>query len=132
MGVDAVSARDLDGAGVPPSCRRLLVRTDNSAARPIGGEPFDRDFVALTADAADWIVAVLNWTPVVRHRYRIGVPASGFYGELLNSDAALYGGSNTGNAGGITAESVPAHGHSFSLTLTLPPLGGLILRRRDR
>jgi 1,4-alpha-glucan branching enzyme len=76
----------------------------------------------------DWLVAVLNWTPVVRHGYRIGVPDAGYYAELINSDAAIYGGSNSGNAGGVTAEPAPSHGHPFSLTLTLPPLGGLVLK----
>jgi 1,4-alpha-glucan branching enzyme len=80
-------------------------------------------------DPADWIVAVLNWTPVVRPGYRIGVPAPGFYEELLNSDAWPYAGSNVGNQGGVGTEPVPAHGHAQSLLLTLPPLSGLVLKR---
>jgi 1,4-alpha-glucan branching enzyme len=48
----------------------------------------------------------------------------------LNSDAAVYGGSNVGNGGGLSTEAVPAHGHQTSLNLTVPPLGGLILKRR--
>jgi 1,4-alpha-glucan branching enzyme len=79
-------------------------------------------------DAGEWIVAVLNWTPVVRRGYRIGVPAAGFYRELLNSDAAVYGGSNVGNSGGLATDATAAHGHHFSLNLTLPPLGGLVLK----
>ena len=79
-------------------------------------------------DAGEWIVAVLNWTPVVRRGYRIGVPAAGFYRELLNSDAAVYGGSNVGNSGGLATDAIAAHGHHFSLNLTLPPLGGLVLK----
>ena len=73
---------------------------------------------------------VLNWTPIVRRSYRVGVPQLGYYQELLNSDAAAYGGSNVGNAGGLHAEPVPAHGHPASLNLTLPPLGSLILKKR--
>jgi 1,4-alpha-glucan branching enzyme len=80
------------------------------------------------ADPEDFIVAVLNWTPIARHGYRVGVPAAGYYVELLNSDAAVYGGSNAGNAGGLDAEAVPAHGRPYSLNLTLPPLGAVILR----
>jgi 1,4-alpha-glucan branching enzyme len=72
-------------------------------------------------------VVVCNFTPVPRRGYRVGVPAGGFYREALNSDAAAYGGSNIGNGGGIAAEAVPWHGRPFSLALTLPPLGGLIL-----
>jgi len=79
-------------------------------------------------DPSDFVVVVLNFTPVVRTNYRIGVPAPGYYRELLNSDAAVYGGSNVGNAGGVWAEAVPWHGRPFSLNLTLPPLAVLILK----
>jgi len=79
-------------------------------------------------DRADWLVAILNWTPVVRHDYRVGVPEDGYYRELFNSDASTYGGGNVGNEGGRRTEDIAAHGHPQSLTLTLPPLGGLILK----
>jgi 1,4-alpha-glucan branching enzyme len=77
----------------------------------------------------DRVVVVLNWTPLVRHDYRVGVPEPGYYRELLNSDASTYGGSNVGNEGGRAAEPVPAHGHPHSLVLTIPPLGVLFLKR---
>ena len=57
------------------------------------------------------------------------MPEPGYYAELLNSDAAIYGGSNVGNEGGRATEPIPAHGHPQSLVLTLPPLGVLILKR---
>ncbi len=85
--------------------------------------------VRRAADPADWLAIVVNWTPVVREGYRIGVPAAGYYAELLNSDAAAYGGSNAGNDGGRTTEDVAAHGHAQSLSLTLPPLGALFLKK---
>jgi 1,4-alpha-glucan branching enzyme len=72
------------------------------------------------------IVAV-NFTPVPRQGYRVGVPRQGYYREAFNSDGAMYGGSNMGNGGGVMAEPVPWHGRPFSIALTLPPLGGLIL-----
>jgi 1,4-alpha-glucan branching enzyme len=75
------------------------------------------------------VVAVLNWTPLVRESYRVGVPEPGYYRELLNSDAQPYGGSNVGNQGGRSSEPVPAHGHAQSLVLTIPPLGALFLKR---
>jgi 1,4-alpha-glucan branching enzyme len=78
----------------------------------------------------DWLAVVMNWTPVVREHYRIGVPEPGFYEEVLNSDSELYGGSNVGNEGGREADPVPAHGRPWSLDLRLPPLGGLILKLR--
>ncbi|MEO7190140.1 MAG: 1,4-alpha-glucan branching protein GlgB [Vicinamibacterales bacterium] len=80
-------------------------------------------------DPDDAIVSVINWTPVVRYDYRVGVPEQGFYRELLNTDAAIYGGSNVGNQGGVQTEAVPAHGHAQSLRLTLPPLAGLLFKR---
>jgi 1,4-alpha-glucan branching enzyme len=72
-------------------------------------------------------VVVCNFTPVPRSGYRLGVPAGGRYREALNSDSAIYGGSNVGNGGGVAAEPVPWHGRPFSVSLTLPPLGSLVL-----
>jgi 1,4-alpha-glucan branching enzyme len=80
-------------------------------------------------DPKDEVIAVFNFTPVVREGYRLGVPEPGRYSELINTDAAIYGGSNAGNAGGLASEPVPAHGMAQSLVLTLPPLAGLILKR---
>ncbi|HTZ71232.1 MAG TPA: 1,4-alpha-glucan branching protein GlgB [Acetobacteraceae bacterium] len=74
------------------------------------------------------MVVVLNMTPVVRTAYRVGVPHEGYWAERLNSDSALYGGSNVGNAGGVYAEPVWAHGKPWSVRLQLPPLGALVLR----
>jgi 1,4-alpha-glucan branching enzyme len=79
-------------------------------------------------DPRDFVVAILNFTPVVREAYRIGVPEPGYYRELLNSDAVWYAGGNVGNEGGVYTEVVPAHGHAQSLRLTLPPLAGLMLK----
>jgi 1,4-alpha-glucan branching enzyme len=73
------------------------------------------------------VLIVCNFTPVPRHGYRVGVPRGGFWAERLNSDAALYGGSGLGNAGGAMAEDVPEKGHAHALTLTVPPLATLFL-----
>jgi 1,4-alpha-glucan branching enzyme len=78
----------------------------------------------------DFVVMVFNFTPVVRDGYRIGVPGAGAYTELLNSDSALYGGSNVGNGGVVHSEPIAAHGFDQSLTLTVPPLACLLLKRR--
>ncbi|MBE0533408.1 MAG: 1,4-alpha-glucan branching protein GlgB [Rhodospirillales bacterium] len=75
-------------------------------------------------------VVVCNFTPVIHHGYRIGVPSGDFYVECINTDAADYGGSGVGNLGGVQADAMPAHGHPWSVSLTLPPLGVLILRPR--
>jgi 1,4-alpha-glucan branching enzyme len=77
---------------------------------------------------AGQILCVGNFTPVPRQHYRIGVPTAGWYRELLNSDAGLYGGSNMGNAGGVHTEAAPCHGHPYSLSLTLPPLSTLFFK----
>jgi 1,4-alpha-glucan branching enzyme len=74
------------------------------------------------------VLVVCNFTPVLRQNYRIGVPAGGWWRELLNSDAADYGGSGVGNEGGVEAAPVAAHSHYHSLSLTLPPLAVLFLR----
>ncbi|GAB3486242.1 1,4-alpha-glucan branching protein GlgB [Azotobacter salinestris] len=74
------------------------------------------------------LLVIANFTPVVRHGYRIGVPAGGTWQETLNSDAECYAGSNVGNAGGVVADELASHGQPFSLNLKLPPLGVLILR----
>jgi 1,4-alpha-glucan branching enzyme len=75
----------------------------------------------------EFLVVVLNMTPVVREGYRIGVPAAGSYRELLNSDSSAYGGGNVGNLGRVPAVPGSLHGQPFSLSLTLPPLAALIL-----
>ncbi len=85
-------------------------------------------FVRRGTDSADFVVAIANFTPVVRTGYCVGVPASGRYSEALNTDAGCYGGSGVGN-GPIDAEPFGAHDKPFSLTLTLPPLATLILKR---
>ena len=77
------------------------------------------------------LLVAINFTPVPRHDYRIGVPLAGEWTEVLNSDAACYGGSNVGNAGGVRAEPVPSHGEQQSLVLTLPPLAAIVLRAPD-
>ena len=71
---------------------------------------------------------MLNFTPVPRHAYRLGVPAAGYYREILNTDSALYGGSNTGNGGGLHSEPPPWMGQPHSVILTLPPLAGILLK----
>ena len=96
----------------------------------LGGD--DRDSSVLSylrwGDPADApVVVVLNFTPIVRTGYRVGAPAGGHWRELLNSDAASYGGGNVGNLGGVDAEAVPWHGQAHSLVVTVPPLGCVVL-----
>ncbi len=78
------------------------------------------------AENGDRVLVLCNFTPVVRHAYRVGVPAAGSYRELINTDAAIYGGSGVGN-GVLHTEPLSAHGRADSLALTLPPLATLML-----
>jgi 1,4-alpha-glucan branching enzyme len=87
-------------------------------------------FMRFAKDPSDFLVIVCNFTPIVRQNYRIGVPEAGHYDELLNSDSELYGGSNVGNMGGRATEAVAWHKNPQSLSLTLPPLGFLVLKLR--
>ena len=77
----------------------------------------------------NYTVFALNFTPVPRDNHRIGVPFPGFYQELLNSDADIYGGSNRIlPAGGAKAENMPWHAYQYSISLSLPPLGAVVLK----
>jgi 1,4-alpha-glucan branching enzyme len=75
-----------------------------------------------------FLVALLNFTPVPRDGYRIGVPLPGSYEEVLNSDSEAYGGSNVGNQGVVFTETIEAHGYAQSLRLSLPPISFLLLK----
>ena len=91
----------------------------------------EHSIIALTRRARspnEVVVAIVNFTPVPRRDYRLGVPERGSYRELLNSDADIYGGSNIGNTGVIAAEEIPSHRHPFSLSVSVPPLGFVLLK----
>ena len=85
-------------------------------------------FLRRARDPRDFLVFVLNLTPVPRQGYVVGVPEPGSYRELLNTDSELYGGSNLGNGGFVASEPVAAHGFSDRLRLVLPPLACLVLK----
>ncbi|MEL6870804.1 MAG: 1,4-alpha-glucan branching protein GlgB [Pseudomonadota bacterium] len=112
------------------SHRALFERDfDGSGFAWIDWQDAEQSILAWTRHAADgsMVVCVTNLTPVVRHDYRIGVPVAGTYRELLNTDAALYGGSDVGNCGMLNTDDVSSHDHASSLAMTLPPLATLIL-----
>lgn len=85
-------------------------------------------FLRLTGSAASMILAVFNFTPVVRHDYRLGVPSLGCWREKLNSDSKYYWGKNFGNFGKVYSTKEPWHGRPYSLSLTLPPLSALFFK----
>ncbi|HEV8131623.1 MAG TPA: 1,4-alpha-glucan branching protein GlgB [Acidobacteriota bacterium] len=87
-------------------------------------------FIRKGKDSDNYLIFVLNFTPVPRLGYRVGVPEPAFYVEILNSDSAEYGGSNMGNLGGIASQSVEWSGRPYSLEMTLPPLAAVVLKPR--
>ena len=86
-------------------------------------------FLRIGGEPESSVAVVCNFTPVVRHNYRIGVPTGGFWREILNSDAEEHGGSGQGNLGGVQAVEVACHGRPYSLNLTLPPMGVIFLKQ---
>ncbi|MDY8107890.1 1,4-alpha-glucan branching protein GlgB [Fulvimarina sp. 2208YS6-2-32] len=77
------------------------------------------------------VLVVCNFTPVPRHEYRIGVSKPGMWTERLNTDSEIYGGSNVGNMGGKEAEEHSVHGRPYSIALSLPPLGTVVMVHED-
>lgn len=86
-------------------------------------------FIRRGKTTLDQILVVCNFTPVPRENYLVGVPQGGLWKEILNSDATIYGGSGWGNFGQVEATSFPAHGRDYSLSLVLPPLGIIFLKK---
>jgi len=75
------------------------------------------------------ILVVLNFTPMSRNDYRIGVPEEGYYQEIFNSDAEIYGGSNIGNDGGVHSEAKEWMNKTHSINITLPPLSVVLFKK---
>jgi ABC-type branched-subunit amino acid transport system substrate-binding protein len=86
-------------------------------------------FIRRAKNSDDFVVVVCNYTPQPHSHYRVGVPEQGYYRELFNSDSRDFGGSNMGNLGGKWSEDWAFHNRPFSLDVTLPPLGVIVLKR---
>jgi len=82
----------------------------------------------LRRDGDNIVIVALNFTPVPRHDYRLGVPVAGTYIEILNSDSGYYGGSDIGNNGQVHTEDLSWNDKPCSFSLSLPPLGGVVLQ----
>jgi 1,4-alpha-glucan branching enzyme len=85
-------------------------------------------FIRRAKGSEEFLVVVCNFTPQPHSHYRIGVPDKGYYKEVFNSDAREFGGSNMGNLGGKWSDDWAFHSRPFSLDLTLPPLGVIVLK----
>ncbi len=79
-------------------------------------------------DHGNQILCVFNFTPVVRHDYRLGAPARGAWKEIFNTDASMFGGSNVGNFGEVWTQDIPWQNRQWSLSIQLPPLGAVYFR----
>ena len=77
------------------------------------------------------IIIALNFTPVARHGYRIGLPRNGEWTEILNSDSEHYWGSGVGNMGAVAGDETPHHGRTASMEISLPPLGAVFFKNLD-
>jgi 1,4-alpha-glucan branching enzyme len=109
------------------------VDTDWSGFQWLDSDDADRStlsFLRRGRDPGESVVVVVNFTPVTREKYQVGVPAPGEYRELLNSDAAAYGGSGRFSIGALTAETKPYQGQPYAVTLTLPPLAVVFLKKQ--
>jgi 1,4-alpha-glucan branching enzyme len=95
----------------------------------LSGDDSTHDTIAFVRrdSARDPVVVVLNFSPQPWHEYRVPMPESGRFLEILNSDAPVYGGSGVGNLGRVFTEAVPMHGREDSVRLSVPPLGALVL-----
>ncbi len=85
-------------------------------------------FIRYAQSKDDFLIIISNFTPLVRHDYRIGIPIPGSYQELINSDKPVYWGSGIAFDGEYHTMDIPSHGHQQSLVMTLPPLSTVILK----
>lgn len=88
-------------------------------------------YIRRAKNPEDFLIIVLNFTPTVHHNYKIGVPAEGDYEIILNSDSRYYGGSNAGDKV-IAARPGEWHNQQANLSLTIPPLAGIILKQKNK
>ena len=89
-------------------------------------------FIRKAEDPSDYLIAVCNFTPEVRHGYRIGVPEKGSYVEVFNSDDEAFGGSGVKNEGDIPTEDIKWHDRDQSIVLTIPPMATIYLRHKGK
>lgn len=87
-------------------------------------------FIRRAKDPEDFVVVILNFTPMVHYGYKVGVPHAGEYEVLINSDSEFYGGSNAGD-NKLHAEWGEWHNQKANISLTIPPLAGVILKPKN-
>ena len=87
-------------------------------------------FIRHSETPGDFLLFCCNFTPVPRQGYEFGVPEEGFYEEVLNTDAEIFGGSNMGNGGSLSSNPIPRHNRPYSISVSLPPLSVVAFRKR--
>jgi 1,4-alpha-glucan branching enzyme len=85
-------------------------------------------FVRQNKERTSQLLVILNLTPVLRLKYRVGLPQGGFWREALNTDSEIYGGGNQGNYGGVTSQEHQIHGQPYSAEFALPPMSVTVFR----
>ena len=101
---------------------------DSTGFQWLSWDDAENSILAFLRRAGDkCLLVALNFTPVARTGYRLGVPHAGQYREILNSDSRYYGGSDLGNPIPLTAEPVSCMHQPWSVLISLPPLAGVIL-----
>ncbi|MBV9103936.1 MAG: alpha amylase C-terminal domain-containing protein, partial [Candidatus Eremiobacteraeota bacterium] len=122
--------RDLNGLyATTPALFELDCERDGFAwIDPDNAEQSIFSYLRFAADGT-FVAVVVNFTPVVRTDFRLGVPQGGPYREVLNTDATVYGGSGVLNEGTLQSEAVRWNGREHSLVLTVPPLAAVVLAR---
>ena len=86
-------------------------------------------YMRMRKDGSEPVLVACNFTPIPRRGYRVGVPHGGHWNEMLNSNAAIYGGTDEGNFGGKLTEAITCHGFDNSLLLDLPPLAMVVFKQ---
>ncbi|HUP64797.1 MAG TPA: 1,4-alpha-glucan branching protein GlgB [Thermoanaerobaculia bacterium] len=102
--------------------------TDASGFQWIDGSDAEQSVLSYLRQGAEGsspVAVVMNFTPLIRSNYRVGVPSDGRWAEIFNSDASEFGGSGQGNFGGVEAAPIPMHGRPYSITVNVPPLGAV-------
>ena len=87
-------------------------------------------FIRRAEDPQGFLIYCCNFTPVARQAYEFGVPEEGFYEEVLNTDAEMFGGTNMGNGGLVSSRPVPKHNRPHSISVTLPPLAVVVFKKK--
>jgi 1,4-alpha-glucan branching enzyme len=92
------------------------------------GEKNIISYIRKSRSAEETLLVVCHFSPLLRTNYRVGAPQKGYWREVLNTDAEIFGGAGNGNYGGVETVPIPLHGRPYSLTMTVPPNSVMVFR----